>query len=89
MIYVLYTSGDCKVTITPVQGLNRRWRCFFVLTLSTDLTIPQFSHHLKFDFREAQEAVDAGREFADMYAAIGCPPLIPPPRAGIYPLSIP
>lgn len=81
MIHVLYTSGDCKVAITPVQGLNRRWRCFFVLTISTDLTIPGFSHHLHLEYPEAQEAVKAGQAFADMYAAIGCPPLIPPPRA--------
>lgn len=89
MIHVLYTSGDCKVAITAIQGLNRRWRCFFVLTLSTDLTIPRFSHHLHSDYREAQEAVTAGRDFADMYAAIGCPPLIPPPRPIVLQLPKP
>jgi hypothetical protein len=87
MIQVLYTVGDCEVAITPVQGLNRRWRCFFVLTLSNDLTIPRFSHHLHSEYREAQEAVKAGQDFADMYAAIGCPPLIPPPRAIVLRLT--
>ena len=89
MIQVLDTVGNCEVAITPVQGLNRRWRCFFVLTLSTDPTIPRFSHHLTSEHRDAEEAIKAGQDFADMYAAIGCPPLIPPHRPIVLQLPKP